>query len=68
MTGKKIVEALEKAGFQTIRQKGSHVYLRHPDGRASVIPVHRGESIGRGLLRKILRDVEISREEFLNLL
>jgi predicted RNA binding protein YcfA (HicA-like mRNA interferase family) len=38
--------------------------LRHPDGRATVVPVHSGEMIGPGLLRAILRDVEISVDEF----
>ena len=54
-------------GFQLVRQKGSHAYYRHPDGRATVLPVHRGEDLGRGLLREILRDIEISNEEFENL-
>jgi predicted RNA binding protein YcfA (HicA-like mRNA interferase family) len=43
-----------------IRVKGSHHYLQHGDGRATVIPVHSGEDIGRGLLAKILRDADIS--------
>ena len=50
-------------GFAVIRIRGSHHYLRHADGRATVVPVHRGETIGRGLLSKILRDAEISREQ-----
>ena len=39
-------------------------FLRHSDGRCTVVPVHRGETIGRGLLAQILRDCEITREEF----
>jgi len=68
LDGEQIVKALGKAGFQVLRQKGSHVYLKHADGRATVVPVHKGESIGRGLLRKIMQDTELSREEFLKLL
>jgi predicted RNA binding protein YcfA (HicA-like mRNA interferase family) len=68
LTGDQIVKALGKAGFQALRQKGSHVYLKHPDGRTTVVPVHKGESLGRGLFRKILRDIELSDEEFLKLL
>ena len=68
LDGEQIVKALGKAGFQVLRQKGSHVYLKHADGRATVVPVHKGESIGRGLLRKIIQDAELSREEFLKLL
>ncbi|MDP2918755.1 MAG: type II toxin-antitoxin system HicA family toxin [Dehalococcoidia bacterium] len=68
LTGEQTVKALSKAGFQALRQRGSHVYLKHPDGRTTVVPTHKGESMGRGLLRKILRDTELSREEFLKLL
>ncbi len=68
LTGEQIVKALNKAGFQVVRQKGSHKYLKHSDNRATVVPVHRGEIIGPGLLRKIIHDTELSREEFLNLL
>ena len=53
-----LIKALQKAGFERIRQKGSHVRLRHPDGRVVTVPVHGNQEIGRGLLRKILRDVE----------
>jgi predicted RNA binding protein YcfA (HicA-like mRNA interferase family) len=68
LTGGEIVKALVKAGFQIVRQKGSHVKLAHPDGRITVIPVHKGESIGKGLMSKILRDVDLSKEEFFSLL
>jgi predicted RNA binding protein YcfA (HicA-like mRNA interferase family) len=62
LTGQEVIKALNKAGFQVLRQKGSHKFLQHADGRMTVVPVHKGESIGPGLLRKILRDVEISKE------
>ena len=68
LTGEQVVKALGKAGFQVLRQRGSHVYLKHPDGRATVVAVHKGESIGRGLARKIMQDAKLSREEFLKLL
>jgi len=68
LTGEQVVKALGKAEFQVLRQKGSHVYLKHADGRATVVPIHKGESVGRGLLRKIMQDAELSREEFLKLL
>jgi predicted RNA binding protein YcfA (HicA-like mRNA interferase family) len=60
LTGRKLIAALKRAGFTVVRIKGSHYYLQHPDGRATVVPVHAGEDIGRGLLAKILRDVDIS--------
>jgi len=63
LTGRQLIEILSVAGFQVIRTKGSHHFLRHPDGRATVIPVHSGETIGPGLLLKILRDCKLSRED-----
>lgn len=68
LKGREVVRALEQAGFQIARQKGSHVRMKHPDGRIVTVPVHAGQDIGRGLLRKILRDAELSREAFLELL
>jgi len=43
-----LIRALEKAGFQVVRQKGSHVRMKHPDGRVVIVPVHSGQDIGRG--------------------
>lgn len=63
-----VIRALERAGFQTVRQRGSHVRLKHDDGRVVTVPVHSGQDIGRGLLRKILRDAELTPAEFLKLL
>lgn len=58
--GKQLIAALRKAGFEVVRVKGSHHYLRHADGRVTVIPVHAGETIGPGLLLKVLQDCEIT--------
>ncbi len=66
--GKEIVRALEKAGFAVDTSRGSHVFLKHPDGRVTAVPVHSGETLGPGLLRAILRDVEISVDELIELL
>lgn len=63
VAGSHLVRALRKLGFEVIRTKGSHHFLRHPDGRCTVVPVHRGETIGRGLLAQVLRDCEITRQE-----
>lgn len=65
---RKVIRALESIGFGQERQKGSHLFLKHPDGRATVVPLHSREGIGRGLLRKIIRDTKMSREEFLRVL
>jgi predicted RNA binding protein YcfA (HicA-like mRNA interferase family) len=63
LTGEQVVKGLNKAGFEVLRQKGSHYYMSHNDGRATVVPIYKGESLGRGLLRKIIRDVELDRED-----
>jgi predicted RNA binding protein YcfA (HicA-like mRNA interferase family) len=63
-----VIAVLRKAGFQVVRVKGSHHFLAHPDGRHTVVTVHRGEIIGPGLMSKILRDCEMTRDEFINLL
>ena len=68
LTGKDMVKALNRAGFDTVRVKGSHHFMRHPDGRTTVVPVHAGETLGPGLLSKILRDCELTREAFRMLL
>ena len=61
VTGKQLIGALKRLGFQEIRVRGSHHYLRHADGRTTVVPSHAGETIGPGLVSKILRDAEISK-------
>jgi predicted RNA binding protein YcfA (HicA-like mRNA interferase family) len=66
--GKELIRALERAGFTIERTRGSHVFLKHTDGRATAVPVHARETIGTGLLRAILRDVEITAEQLRELL
>ena len=51
-------------GFQKIRQKGSHAFYRHPDGRTTTLP-HHGRDIVRPLMMEILREAKISPEEFM---
>jgi len=68
LTGKDLIAALRKVGFEVIRVRGSHHFLRHSDGRATVVPAHSGETLGPGLLNKILHDCELSVDEFVALL
>ena len=63
ITGKDLVGVLKKVGFQVMRVKGSHHFLRREDGRTTVVPVHSVETIGPGLFSKILRDCDLTREE-----
>jgi len=64
---RKVISALNKLGFEKKSQKGSHAKFFHPDGRSTVVPIHFGELIGRGLLRKIISECKISKDEFLKL-
>ena len=68
LTARRVIRALEKAGFEVQRQTGSHVRLKHTDGRVVTVPVHGSQDIGRGLLRKILRDADMTPADFLALL
>lgn len=63
LSPKDMVKLLNTIGFVEVRQKGSHKTFKHNDGRTTVIPFH-GEDLGRGLIRKILRDIEISTDEY----
>lgn len=66
--GKDLIAALRGQGFAVIRIKGSHHFIRHTDGRATVVPVHAGETLGPGLLASILRDIKMTREQLHKLL
>jgi predicted RNA binding protein YcfA (HicA-like mRNA interferase family) len=68
LSGRKVIRALEQIGFEVVRQKGSHVRLKHEDGRVVTVPVHAGQDISRGLLRKILRDAELTPQKLKDLL
>jgi predicted RNA binding protein YcfA (HicA-like mRNA interferase family) len=64
--GDELVRALKRAGFVVVRIKGSHHIVEHltDPRRRTTVPVHRGKDIKRGLLRKILDDVQLTEEEF----
>jgi predicted RNA binding protein YcfA (HicA-like mRNA interferase family) len=68
LTGGRLIKALEQIGFEVIRIKGSHHFLRHDDGRCTVVPVHGNESIGKGLLAQILRDCDLTKDELHDLI
>ena len=65
LSGKDLINLLRMHGFEVYRIRGSHNFLKHKDGRFTVVLVHANESLGPGLLSKILRQVELSREELL---
>ena len=56
---RQVDKVLRYLGFMQTRQKGSHVFYRHPDGRTTTVPYHKSRDISRPLLREILREIEI---------
>lgn len=64
ISGKKMCKIVEKLGFQKVHQVGSHIRYLHPDGRRTVVPVHGNEDLGRGLLKEILKQIKLSRDEY----
>jgi len=59
-----IIRVLNLLGFKKIRQKGSHIFFEHIDGRTTLVPSHAGEDISKGLIRQILKEIELTPEEF----
>jgi predicted RNA binding protein YcfA (HicA-like mRNA interferase family) len=68
VTGKELIVALKKIDFAVIRVRGSHHFLRHADGRTTVVPVHSGDTLGAGILLKILKDCALNRDALQELL
>lgn len=64
LKAREAVKALKKLGFVNTRRKGSHFFFKHSDGRTTVVPVHSGKTIGPGLMRSILSDINLSADEF----
>jgi predicted RNA binding protein YcfA (HicA-like mRNA interferase family) len=55
---------LLRLGFQAVRQRGSHIFFRHPDGRTTTVPNHSGRDLARPLMREILREIELTPQQF----
>ena len=69
LTARKVIRALKRAGFVEDRQRGSHLMMFHPESKArTVVPVHPGHSIKEPLLRGIIRDANLSVDQFIELL
>lgn len=70
MSKLKIIDALTmerllfQLGFSRVRQKGSHVFYRHPDGRTTTVPHHKGRVLALPLIREILREIKVSVDEY----
>ena len=63
LSGRQVLKALERLGFAEVHRKGSHVKMRHGDGRVIVFPFH--DEVDRYTLKGALQDAGISVEEFL---
>jgi predicted RNA binding protein YcfA (HicA-like mRNA interferase family) len=63
---REVIALLERLGFVSVRQRGSHRQFRHADGRGTSVPFHPGRDISPTLLRKIARDIEMTVEELLD--
>jgi predicted RNA binding protein YcfA (HicA-like mRNA interferase family) len=66
ISGDQFVKAVGKVGYKWDHTEGSHMILLHPSGRRLSVPRHA--ELGRGLLRALIRDAELNRDEFINLL
>lgn len=62
-TAEKLILSL---GFVKVRQKGSHAFYKHPDGRTTTLPHHKGRMLARPLMREILREIELTVDEYNN--
>ncbi len=65
---KRFEKLLIGLGFRVVRQKGSHVFYRHPDGRYTTLPHHKGRDLSRPLIRAVLKEVKLDVEDYKNLL
>ena len=61
---RRMEKLLFSLGFKKVRQKGSHVFYRNPDGRCTTLPFHKGRVLARPLIREILREIEISVSDY----
>jgi predicted RNA binding protein YcfA (HicA-like mRNA interferase family) len=68
VNAKQLEKLLILLGFVIHRQKGSHKFYKHPSGKYTTIPHHSNEDLSRPLLRTILKQIELSTEEFVELL
>lgn len=61
---REVIAIPARLGFEEVRQRGSHKRFRHPDGRATTVPVHGGRDLSPILLRRIARDIGMNVHEF----
>ena len=64
ISAKQMIKILTQIGFKFQHQKGSHAVFKHEAGKTTTVPIHPGENLDRSMVRKILRDVDITPEEY----
>ncbi len=65
---RKLIKVLNKLGFYKHHQVGSHAQFKHPDGRRITLPIHPGKDLKKKTLKGIIKDLDLSVEEFIKLL
>ncbi len=65
---RKLIKVLNKLGFYKHHQVGSHAQFKHPDGRRITLPIHPGKDLTKKTLKGIIKDLDLSVEEFIKLL
>lgn len=69
LSGKRLLKILLKNGFVFVRQKGSHAFIESENGElTTIIPLHGNEDLGKGVLKAILNDLEISVDQLVDML
>jgi predicted RNA binding protein YcfA (HicA-like mRNA interferase family) len=63
VSGREVIKALQEFGFKPVRQRGSHMMMRHEDGRGTTVPMH--PELDRGTLNAIIKQTGVDRDEFL---
>lgn len=61
---KTMEKVLLRLEFQAVRQNGSHVFYKHTDGRTTTVPNHPGRDLARPLIREIIREIDLTPEQF----
>ena len=65
VTAERMVALLRRHGFVVVSQSGSHAVLKHPDGRRTTVPMHKGRDLGKGLLHRIMADTGLSASDLI---
>lgn len=66
INAKTMEKLLLRLGFEKVRQKGSYAFYRHPDGKVTTVPHHKAKVLTRPLMREILREIEVTIDDYNN--